>query len=374
MSRTAVRWIAPIAAAALAVGGGLVATNASADPTLPKKSPEQLLTAVASANVAGLSGTVTENADLGLPSLPTGSNDRAQSDFSSLINGKHTLKVWTAGDSKSRVSLLGTYGESSVIHNGNQLWVWTSSDKKAVHTVYSGQQKVPTNKTDMPTTPQQAAQQALAQIGPTTNTSVGRNVTVAGRSAYELVLTPKDSRSLVGEVAIAVDAKTSVPLRVEVTAAGASSPAFSVGFTSVDFSVPAASNFTFTPAKGTTVTQHKVTPKAAPGAHKQGQMDAAKAPKVVGEGWTSVVVAKASDLQAIPGSQGSKSAPADRGQAGNASGPNLQQELNALPKVSGSWGSGRLLSGTLFSAVITDNGEVALGAVRPAQLYAALQK
>ncbi|MPN50173.1 hypothetical protein SDC9_197799 [bioreactor metagenome] len=49
-----------------------------------------------------------------------------------------------------------------------------------------------------------------------------------------------------------------------------------------------------------------------------------------------------------------------------------QQMLDALPKVSGSWGSGRLLQGTLFSAVLTDDGRVAVGAVPADQLYAAL--
>jgi hypothetical protein len=47
--------------------------------------------------------------------------------------------------------------------------------------------------------------------------------------------------------------------------------------------------------------------------------------------------------------------------------------LQELPKVSGSWGSGRLLQGTLFSALVTNDGRVAVGAVPPAQLYAALE-
>jgi hypothetical protein len=50
----------------------------------------------------------------------------------------------------------------------------------------------------------------------------------------------------------------------------------------------------------------------------------------------------------------------------------LQGMLSLLPKTSGAWGSGRLLSGTLFSAVITDDGRVAIGAVSPQRLYAAL--
>jgi hypothetical protein len=40
--------------------------------------------------------------------------------------------------------------------------------------------------------------------------------------------------------------------------------------------------------------------------------------------------------------------------------------------VSGAWGSGRVLEGTLFSLVLTDDGRAALGAVAPEALYAAL--
>jgi len=46
--------------------------------------------------------------------------------------------------------------------------------------------------------------------------------------------------------------------------------------------------------------------------------------------------------------------------------------LKALPATSGSWGSGHVLEGTLFSAVVSDDGRVAIGAVAPESLYAAL--
>jgi hypothetical protein len=46
--------------------------------------------------------------------------------------------------------------------------------------------------------------------------------------------------------------------------------------------------------------------------------------------------------------------------------------LAALPRVSGSWGSGRLLRSSLLSAVITDDGRLAVGAVAPDLLYQAL--
>ena len=40
--------------------------------------------------------------------------------------------------------------------------------------------------------------------------------------------------------------------------------------------------------------------------------------------------------------------------------------------MSGEWGSGRLLEGTLFSVLITDDNTVVAGAVAPEALYAAL--
>jgi hypothetical protein len=50
----------------------------------------------------------------------------------------------------------------------------------------------------------------------------------------------------------------------------------------------------------------------------------------------------------------------------------LSSTLKTLPEVSGSWGSGHLLEGTVFSAVLTDDGRLAIGAVPAATLYDAL--
>ena len=50
----------------------------------------------------------------------------------------------------------------------------------------------------------------------------------------------------------------------------------------------------------------------------------------------------------------------------------LTRMLKVLPVVSGTWGSGHLLRGTLFSALLTDDGRVVVGAVAPEALYAAL--
>src|SRR5680860_1403848 len=70
--RPALRWLVPATAAALLIGGvsaaGVLTANAG-DP-LPQRTPSQLLIDVQNARLTGLSGTIVEDADLGLPDLP----------------------------------------------------------------------------------------------------------------------------------------------------------------------------------------------------------------------------------------------------------------------------------------------------------------
>ena len=115
--------------------------------------------------------------------------------------------------------------------------------------------------------PAATARQLLAAAGPATSFRVGPNATVAGRAAYQLVIAPKGSGSLVSQILIAIDASSHQPLRVQVFAHGSASPAFQLGFTALTFGPPAASNFTFSPPPGAKV--KTVTVPATPfGAHK----------------------------------------------------------------------------------------------------------
>jgi hypothetical protein len=174
---------------------------------------------------------------------------------------------------------------------------------------------------------------------------------VAGRPAYQLDLTPRDPRSLVGSVRIAIDGSTHIPTRVQVFARGATSPAFEVGFTSFSTAAPPASTFAFQPPPGATVKQGSA---SRPQQDTRGSAGRAGAsPQVVGKGWTSVVIAPVGSGSTDPRSS-------------------LASVLKALPEVTGSWGSGHLLRGPLFSAVLTDDGRVAIGAVAPRMLYDAL--
>ena len=176
------------------------------------------------------------------------------------------------------------------------------------------------------------------------------------------MLAPKDTASLIGQVRLAVDAEHHVPLRVEVYAANAAAPAFKVAFEQVDFSAPDAEQFTFNPPPGTKVNESSAEApaeagKARPGTDESPTSKAPEAagdePTAVGTGWTTVVVAKAP--------------------LGEVDGP-AKQFIDGLPKVSGTWGSGRLLTSALFSALLTDDGRVLAGAVAPEKLYEAAAK
>ena len=258
LSRRA-RWAIPAGAVALAgaVTAGTMISSAQASPELPVRTSAQLLASVAGrdAPLPALTGTVVETASLGLPQLP-GSAD--PNSVTTLLAGSHTIKVWYADPTHIRLAVPVTMSETDLIRNGRQAWVWQSSSNTVTRMqlpARDGRAARPPAAlpSQLPLTPQQAASQALKAVGPSTRVSVQRNVTVAGQPAYQLVLSPKASGSLIGRVAIAIDATKNVPLRVQVFAKGAASPAFQVGYTSISFVKPAAANFSFTTPAGAKV-------------------------------------------------------------------------------------------------------------------------
>ena len=195
-----------------------------------------------------LTGTVVETASLGLPQLPQMASATSPM---SLLTGSHTVKVYYQDSSHFRLAIPQLSAETDVIADGTKLWLWESTTNSVTEftppadSAKQAAQKVAASAPVL--TPQQAADQILAKVGTTTLVSVQDNVMVAGEPSYQLVLAPKDSRSLVGRVVIAVDGKYGVPLRVQLYAKGAHSPAFQVAYTALQFVAPDASNFAFTP-------------------------------------------------------------------------------------------------------------------------------
>ena len=358
-SRPALRWLAPLAFILAITGTVLVATTATAERKLPPRTAEQLLVDVQQARVDGLSGTVIQRANLGIPEIP-GAGGADSSELSSLISGTHTLRVRYSEPDKARLAVFGTYGETNVISNGKDLWIWSSRDQTAVHrTITPGSRtEVDPRPGEMPRTPQEAAQQVLAALEPTTTVTTDSAVTVASRPAYELVLDPNDKATLITEIRLAIDGETSMPLRVQIFGAG-SELVFEVGYDSVSFTRPEDREFEFNAPPGTKVTEGEAIGPRTPDkkAREQAREEAQEARdqvKIVGSGWSTVAVSKTSGDPTASGSA------------------ELEGFLSQLKPVSGDWGSGRLLAGTAFSVVLTDDGRVAVGAVKPDKLYEAL--
>jgi outer membrane lipoprotein-sorting protein len=358
------RWAVP--AGALVITGGVLAGSlisaAQAAPGLPARTPAQLLAEAGSSKTPPLTGTVVETASFGLPSLP-GTSDPTS--LTSLLTGSHTVKVWYASPQHFRLAVPGSLSESDVIRDGSTAWLWQSTANSVTEYSLPAGKPAPVPPQVQALTPQQAAQQVLARVGKTTTVSVASNVSVAGQAAYELVLAPKDSRSLVGQVVIAIDGSNGVPLRLQVFARGASSPAFQVGYTSVQFVTPAPAELSFTPPPGAKIS-HETMNGGDTGA-STGQ--AAPDVSTIGSGWLSVLKLPSSSLTPPSGPVGSGGPVSVNG--ASYGGAALSALLAAATPVHGAWGSGRLLRTSLVSVLMTSTGQTFIGAVQPSVLYAA---
>jgi outer membrane lipoprotein-sorting protein len=253
-----------------------------------------------------------------------------------------------------RVALLGQLSESDVVHDGKDLWTYSSADNAVTHRTLPPERQgdaADAEAGDVPLTPADAADKALTAIDPSTVVTVDSTQEIAGRSAYTLSLRPRDARSTVRQVLVAVDAETSVPLRVQVFGA-AVKPAFETAFTDISFARPAAAAFTFSPPRGAVVTEKDLTGRLADDSTDEPDT-AASAPttSVIGAGWTSVL-AVAAPSGAVTGSSA-------------VTGSVLDQLTRTLPN------GDLLLTTSLVNALLAKDGRVFVGAVAPELLQKA---
>jgi hypothetical protein len=408
-----------VAAPAVIAAGVLAGTiPARAGDPLPAKTPAEVLALLGGHDEGhephSFSGTIEQSSDLGLPELPAAgpSSGPASAGGSAsvveLLSGEHTARVYVDGKTKVRIQVIDRLAERDIVRRDSDLWFYSSRDNSAAHLTLpafardlplvdpgvpgSPPPDLPVTDpaapdksmpdlpvTDpaapdksmpdhampdgvMPATPQDLAERLLAKVDPTTAVRVGDDVEVAGRAAYNLVLEPRTDATLVGNVAIAVDGETGMPLSVQVTARGADSPSFRAGFTSLSLDAPDDSLFTFVPPPGSAVKELQVPPTGWPpnirtpgmfitpdrlaGIHQHPAR-----PTMTGKGWETVV--------------GIPAAAAGGSLAGSLlKDPLLSQAAVVVP-------GGRLLSTTLFNVLITDDGRIFAGMVPPDRLQAA---
>lgn len=390
MSRTR-RWgagLAGVVAAGAVALGVVVAPSAAAAPPLPPVSPEDLVASVMTAKPGPFNGTVTVDNQLGLPAIPG---------VPQLGNGSSTVRVWSNGDGRGRVALPAGDGERTLVSDGSTRWSYDSTErtvtKSPAHRSGADRPGAPRSpgepggpggpgspgSPDPRTDPAGAATAAIAELRRTSTVSVDGTAEVAGRAAYQLVLTPQPSeRTLLREVRVSVDAEKRLPLQLSVLATGAPQPALTVGFSDLTFGPQDPSLFTFTPPPGTKVEDapgggHGNRPgRGGPDGPSQpgqggppvpgqgGPAAGAQGPRTVGDGWDRVLVMQ-------------RPAEQSGGQPNRPDRPGNAPDLSALgTPVSGPWGQGRLITTAVATAIVTDDGRIAAGAVPEQVLTEAL--
>ncbi|MBH1935078.1 outer membrane lipoprotein carrier protein LolA [Streptomyces sp. AV19] len=380
--RKAVRYAVPVAvagvaAATIGIGSALAS---SGDPDLPKISAQDLIAKVAASDTQQLSGSVRITTDLGLPSLPSGMSlggdakggeggASPQDKLTQLASGTHTLRVAADGPERQRVSIVERAAEYSVVRDGDQVWAYDSGSNTAYHSKAPKQQKHQKHQKKSgleSASPQELAKSVLEAAGSSTDVAVDGTAKVAGRDAYQLTLKPKQGDTTVGAVRIAVDAKNGVPLKFTLAPKGGGKAVVDVAFTKVSFDKPSASTFSFTPPKGAKVTEHR---EGAAEERGKGRLPVAppgtgvnSAPKVIGSGWSSIAEFSGGGKGKLPGAKG------DGAKGDNVKGDKSPADAASLldsfgSKVSGDFGSGRIVSTRLVNALLTDDGKVYVGAV-----------
>jgi outer membrane lipoprotein-sorting protein len=378
-ARTSRKRLLLVSAAVAAVAGSVAAGTAlAAGPSLPAVSAQALLARALSSHQQVFSGTIQSTVDLGLPSqlvsqLPSalsssGSKSgagaaanpqaqQAEQQLLSLLSGTHSFDVAADGPNRQAFSSTDTGRTVRFIHNGTEAWAYDSQTNQA--TQYTGIH--PDEATTRPSAPAMStpadAARMLQEIAPFSAVSVDGNSMVAGRQVYVLVVTPKGNGSTIGDVRLSVDAKTDMPLGLQVDPSDGSSPIADVRFATIDYSEPAASTFDFTLPQGAKLTTkpveqgtqgktapHKETP-GRPGV--RGPQNRANDVQVIGTGWTTVYKI-------------SPSAAAKDGKGGNP--------LDAIKTLGHSVPGGTLFTTKVVNVLVTDNGTVYAGAVTPQYL------
>ncbi|MDP4756246.1 MAG: hypothetical protein NWR78_03775 [Aquiluna sp.] len=398
------RWMpALIVPAVIAAGAVAVPLQANA-VDLPDLTPQQVMLLM-DGEITGFSGTIVKTSELGLPPLEMSSmmdeemiaemeekmpegfeefipsiiEQNAITQAIELIAGTHKIRVY-ASEVGMRVQVLDPMSQRDFIVNQNEFWAYDARNATALTGTFDMEvsdedkaefeaqaqaqldQYLAEIQLDI-SNPEAVADYLMAQVGETTEVSVGKDHRIAGRTAYQLIAQPNAENSLVESVVISVDSETGMALDVKVYSIEQEEPAFHVGFESISFETPDASMFSFTPPAGTTVETMELPAEleaeleqlkseyeskeftnednAAMRAEFESRYAEAPKPAMIGEDWESVIY-----LPAMP-----QEVPMEM----------MENELFAdlMTPVDG----GKVFSTPLMNVLVLDSGEVYAGAV-----------
>jgi len=276
------KWAAALIAPAIVAGGSLVVALPAAAVDLPDLTAQELLLLM-DGDVTGFSGTVVKTSDLGLPvmelssmvsqddvddmaeRMPEGFEDlvpqlidqNAVTQLVELAAGTHTMRVY-ASELGVRVQIMDPLSQRDLLVTKDTFWAYDAD--KAYALTGSADQDIAASLeasllrwSQTLASPEDMVNALLEEAATSSSVTVGEDHRVAGRTAYQLIVEPTSSVSLIDSVVVSIDSETGMALDLKVYATSSSDVAVSVGFESIRFETPDASLFSFTPPPGTNV-------------------------------------------------------------------------------------------------------------------------
>ena len=388
------RWLPAVISPAVIAAVALNPLQANA-VDLPDLSATELMVMMQNAEPVEFSGTVLKTSNLGLPALELSSmlseaeveqmrektpeefadfvpevlESNALTEAMELIAGDHRIRVF-AGETGVRSQILDPMAQRDLIASGNTIWLYDSREQTAVYAEID-QAAAEAKRSEVMadinsyateigldlTNPQAVAEYAMSQVGDSSEITVGTDHYHAGRTAYQLIITPNSDVSLIASVVISIDSEYGLPLAVTVNSTQQTEPAMEIGFESITFADQDESLFSFTPPAGTTVTNLNELEAQARDmemfmseeemAELEAKAAAKPEPTMIGEGWDSVV-----------------HMPADGSGELDVLSEGLFAEL--MTQVDG----GKVFTTPVMNVLVTDSGDIYAGAVTVDHLLA----
>ncbi len=378
------RWMPAVVTPAVIAAISLVPLQANA-VDLPDMSAEELMVMMMDAQPTEFSGTILKTSNLGLPALELSSmvseedaermREKMPEEFADfapevieqnllteameLVTGEHRVRVYV-GETGMRAQILDMMAQRDLIVSGNTVWTYDSREQVAMYAELD-EEKLAEGKVEAEaeisayiaeigldlTDPQAVAEYLMSQVGDSSEVTVGTDHYHAGRTAYQLIVTPNSEVSLVDSIVVSVDSETGMPLALSVYSTEQAEPAMEVGYESISFGDQDESMFSFTPPAGTQIVdlkeleaqKEKVDLEMWMDMEEMESLEEKPEPVMIGEGWDTIVLMPAGD------------------KALAEMGGELIQSL--MTPVAG----GMLFSTPLMNVFMTDSGDVYAGAV-----------
>ena len=346
-------------------------------PSLAPMSAQKLIAMAMHPTKPIFLGTVTETGNLGIPSTLVDSIPSSPNPLIGLatqaLTGTSSYSFWRTTNGQFRIAIPSPKGETDFFVGGGVAWSWNSTDNSATKYLVKlpahGSTKTSNVRAQVktPLTPSEVSSKFLSHLPSGSTVSVITSQYVAGIPAYTLVINANNSSSLLKSVSIAIDATTGQTLGVSLNSTQSSSPAFSIDYQSLSYSMPSESTVTFVPPTGVaikTVTKSLTMPSNTNSSTQslKGSLTSEKSTlatdfTTVGSGFSKVVIYTPHTLASSK----------------MATGRYASMLKAAGTPVTTSFGSGTIVSTYMASVFIGNNGTMAVGAVPYSVLLADLK-